>query len=303
MRERWYELDGLWTHTVSWEPPAPQEAPTVLLVHGLGGNTVSWEAVGGELASRLGRRVVALDLVGFGRTRATDRPSTFDRHSRLLEAALTEVTGPATIVGNSMGGSLGVHVAARRPELVSSLVLVNAAFPRPRANADQLLRTARFAALMAPRVATPIVRARARALGSEALVDATLQAVLADPARLDADLRLRLIAVAEERAAHPEAASAYTQSGGSLFRYLVNGMKRDLGRLDVPTLVIHGRRDRLVPVSFARAVAARRKDWHFVELESCGHAPQLEQPERLVGVVEQWLAGQSSAGSSSTVSR
>ena len=63
----------------------------------------------------------------------------------------------------------------------------------------------------------------------------------------------------------------------------------DLRKIGVPTLIIHGRRDRLVPVGFARAQAAKRKDWEFVELESCGHVPMMEQPDRFVDVVSDWL--------------
>ena len=52
--------------------------------------------------------------------------------------------------------------------------------------------------------------------------------------------------------------------------------------------MLHGRRDRLVPVSFARAVAERRDDWRYVELADCGHAPQLELPARFVDIVSRW---------------
>jgi pimeloyl-ACP methyl ester carboxylesterase len=66
-------------------------------------------------------------------------------------------------------------------------------------------------------------------------------------------------------------------------------MRQDIGRVHCPTLVVHGRRDQLVPVTFARAVARRRPDWPYEELSGCGHAPQLEQPERLVSLIGGWL--------------
>ena len=289
MRERWVDCDGRWVHTVDWEPDAPRaDRPPLLLVHGLGGSTVSWEPVAGDLATRLETRVGALDLPGFGRTRTDARPAVFEQHGKLLEALLTE-RGPAVIVGNSMGGSLGVALAARRPDLVAGLVLVNAAFPRPRGNAEQLARTARFAALMIPRATAPLVRARANALGPEGLVDTTLAFVLEHPENLDPEVRRRLISAAEERRAYPEMPAAYAQSGGSLFRYLTRRMRTDMAAVRAPTLVLHGKRDRLVPVAFARAAAHRRPDWSFVELDDCGHAPQLEQPAHFVDLVSQWL--------------
>lgn len=291
MHERWVDCDGLWVHTVDWEPEpaaARPDRPPVVLVHGLGGSTVSWELVGASLAARLGARVTALDLPGFGRTRCEDRPPSFGVHARLLTAFL-EARGPAVVMGNSMGGTLGAALAASQPDLVQSLVLVNAAVPRPRGNLEQLTRTMRFAALLAPRAATPILRARARALGPEGVVDATLRFVLAHPEALDPQIRARLVALAADRHHFPESATAYAQSGGSLFRYLAGPMRRDLATLHRPTLIVHGRRDRLVPVGFVRALAHQRRDWPLVELEGCGHVPQLEQPERFVATVCEWL--------------
>jgi pimeloyl-ACP methyl ester carboxylesterase len=288
MQQRWFEVDGTWVHTVEWEPTTPDpHATPVALVHGLGGSTVNWELVGAALSNRLGATVTAMDLPGFGRTRNTDGPATFESHRHVVKSWLREY-GPAIVAGNSMGGSIGVSLAARHPELISGLVLVNAAYPRPTGNFDQLARTAKFAMLTLPRVATPVMNARARRLGSEGLVDATLRFVLAEPDQLDPALRIRLVELAAERNHYPEAAGAYAHSGGTLFRYLVTRMRVDLDTLAMPVMVMHGRQDRLVPVTFARAVARRRPHWQYVELADCGHAPQLEAPDRFVDLVSGW---------------
>ena len=146
VRERWVDCDGMWVHTADWEPNRPSSngssgsergsgCPPILLVHGLGGSTVNWELVGGHFADALGTTVTAIDLPGFGRTRSESGSPTFDVHARLL-AAFLEARGPAVVVGNSMGGALGVALAASRPELVPGLVLVNAALPRPAATSS-----------------------------------------------------------------------------------------------------------------------------------------------------------------------
>ncbi len=289
VRERWVDCDGAWVHTADWEPAGPPSgAAPVLLVHGLGGNTVNWELVGQPLADQIGTTVTALDLPGFGRTRADSHAPTFPLYLELLTAFLT-ARGPALVMGNSMGGSLGIALAANSPDLVTGLVLVNAALPRPRGNLEQMTRTAKFAALTLPRAATPIVRARARALGHQGLVDATLAMAMTHPEKLDPAIRTRLISLSAERHGFPETATSYTMAGGSLFRYLAGPIRRDVAAVRCPTLIMHGRRDRLVPVAWARALAAKRRDWAFVELEACGHVPQLEQPERFVGTVMSWL--------------
>ena len=154
-------------------------------------------------------------------------------------------------MGNSMGGSLGIALAANHPELVTGLVLVNPALPRPRGNLKQMSRTAKFAALTLPRAATPIVRARARALGHEGLVDATLAMAMTHPEKLDPDIRARLISLSAERHGFPDTAASYTLAGGSLFRYLAGPIRRDVASIHCPTLIMHGRRDRLVPVAWA----------------------------------------------------
>ncbi|MEP6623917.1 MAG: alpha/beta hydrolase [Acidimicrobiia bacterium] len=289
MQPRWFDADGAWVHTVEWQPATPDpDAVALVLVHGLGGSTVNWELVGDALSHRIGAPVMAIDLPGFGRSRSTDGPATFETHRHVVTCVLRQ-RGPAMLVGNSMGGSIAVSLAARHPELVRGLVLVNAAYPRPNANFDQLARTAKFAMLTLPRVATPMVNARARRLGPEKLVDATLRFVLAEPDALDPEVRAKLVELAAERNQYPEAAGAYAQSGGTLFRYIVTRMRSDIDTLSAPTMVMHGRQDRLVPVSFARAVAQRRTHWQYVELADCGHAPQLEAPARFVDLVGHWI--------------
>lgn len=290
MQERWFAVEDLKVHAVEWSPAeAHLDAPPLLLVHGLGASTVGWEPVGQVLADALRASVTAIDLPGFGGTRCPEAPTDMDLHGRVLHAVLAE-TGPAVVVGNSMGGSVAVAVAAHSPTPFTGLVLVNPALPRPVGSFDAMARTAKFAALLAPRIATPVVQARAMRLGPERLVDVTLAAVFADPDRIDPAVRDAYVAQATERYDYPEAAPAYAVSGGSLFRYLINGMRDDLTRVHVPTLLVHGRQDRLVPVSFARALARRRHDWRYVEFADAGHAPQLEVPERFVDVITRWIA-------------
>ena len=62
-------LDGLTVHSRRWVPAALRpDATPVLLVHGLGANTVAWVTVGQAIADRLGAAVTAIDLAGFGYT-------------------------------------------------------------------------------------------------------------------------------------------------------------------------------------------------------------------------------------------
>ncbi len=285
------EIDGTRLHTVEWAPRHDAGSERrVLLVHGLGANTLSWELVGQPLADRLGAIVTAVDLLGFGRTRALDRPSTIQTNRRLVTALLDE-HGPSVVAGNSMGAAIGIGVCARRPDLVEQLVLIGPAVPTRRPGFSELARLMRFAPAMVAPIGRRAIRARARLLGPERLVDTTLSWSLHDPSRLDPVLRRRLVLLASERFGYPEAPTAYADAARSLLLYLARGLHDDLALAvqTTPTLLVHGEHDRLIGLGAARDAAARHDSLDFEVLHGVGHAPQLEEPDRLVGVVTAWL--------------
>jgi pimeloyl-ACP methyl ester carboxylesterase len=263
----------------------------VLLVHGLGANTITWLPFGQPLADRLGAAVTAIDLIGFGRTRAPERRATVATNRALVESLLDE-TGPAIIIGNSMGAVIGAGIAARRPELVDALVLVDPALPWGQVAPSDWWRAARLAPLMVSPVGRRAVATRARLVGPERLVDGTLDLCIADRARLDPRVRQRLVHLAAERYAYPEAAAAYADAARSLLLDLGQGAaERDLAGASAsrPTLLVHGTEDRLVCVDLARDAAARHPAIDLEVLDGVGHAPQLEVPDRLLAVVAGWL--------------
>ena len=110
-----------------WETRAGAGLP-VILIHGLGGSSDWWRRNIDVLAERY--QVSAVDLVGFGRNRfflrGSSLPLKFDEIAALLarwiESSFRE---PVHVVGNSMGGQIAIHLAASRPDLVRSLVLVD----------------------------------------------------------------------------------------------------------------------------------------------------------------------------------
>jgi pimeloyl-ACP methyl ester carboxylesterase len=297
MNETWHSADGHLVHAVEWRARTDTGAgsrPTVVLVHGLGGSTVNWELVGGGLADRLGARVVAFDLAGFGRTALGARRATLGANGRLL-AELVDGVGPSVVVGNSMGGALSIGLAARRPDLVRSLVLVDPALPRPfrppgiRESVDGIANLRGLAAAAVPIVGPVLVRARMRRLGPAGTVDASLRIVCAHPSRVDPTLREHTIELTKYRAAGDDSARAYHDAIMSLIKYTTGRMAPDIRAVRAPTLVIHGERDRLVPLSLARSTIRRRRDWGLEVFDDCGHVPMIEQPERFVSVVCDWL--------------
>jgi len=287
--QRWFDVDGALVHAMEWGNGASDRQ--VLLVHGLGANTLSWLPVGARLALALDATVTAVDLPGFGLTRLPPgRQASLPENGRVARDLLGHYLGPATVVGNSMGGALGVGLAARHPELVEALVLVDPALPQRGTPPWRLM--ARFAPLMMPALGRRFIGYRARTLGPAGLVDSTLEWSVSRPDRLDPALRTQMVELATARLGIPEAGPAYADAARSLFFYLQGRMPADLARVQCPTLIVHGELDRLVPVAAARAAVARRPDFELQVIDDCGHAPQIEVPERFLEVVTPWLTTQ-----------
>ncbi len=285
------DADGVRVHAVDWVPEGAIDDRRILLIHGLGANTLTWTPFAQPLADETGATVTAIDLIGFGRTRAPERTASIATNRALVEAVLRQ-QGPSLVVGNSMGAVIGTGAAARRPDLVEGLMLVNPALPWSRIGAATWWRLARLTPLMLPSLGRRAIATRARLLGPQRVVDATLAVTMHEPGRLDPELRRRLVLLAAERYAYPEAAGAYADAARSLMYELgTGGFERDLAAASstCPTLLVHGAEDRLVRSDLAREAGERHTDLTLEVLDGIGHAPQLEAPERLLEVAVDWL--------------
>lgn len=109
-----------------WESRSGAGTP-VALIHGLSGSTRWWSRNVEALSGR--HLVAAVDLIGFGRNRRLTTPllmPAFQEVTALLARWLETFKEPVHLMGHSMGGLLAIRLAAERPDLVRSLVLVNA---------------------------------------------------------------------------------------------------------------------------------------------------------------------------------
>jgi pimeloyl-ACP methyl ester carboxylesterase len=281
---------GVPVHYREW--PGPADGPTFVCVHGLGGSHLNWAGVAPEL-SRIGR-TIALDLGGFGLTPPSARGTSVGANWRLLGDFLGALDLPPVIlVGNSMGGMISLIQAAHSPKSVSSLVLVDAAFPRARVRSGQPApRVAGVFALYASgKMGEWFVRARAKKFGPEGLVRETFRICAADPSSIDPVLVEAHVEMARLRLDFDYAAEAFLAAARSIFRTHVSPTKyRALVRSVVaPALVIHGAKDALVPVGAAREAASEHENWKLVVFDDLGHIPMMEAPGRWLDAVESWL--------------
>jgi pimeloyl-ACP methyl ester carboxylesterase len=287
---RWADVRGP-VHYREW--PGPEEGPVFVCVHGLGGSLLNWAGVAPGL-SRHGR-VIALDLAGFGLTPPAGRSTHLSGSWRLLHGFLSALDlPPVVLVGNSMGGMLALIQAAHDPRTTARLVLVDAAFPRtnrPSLQVSPVIAGA-FALYATSRAGEWVLSNRARRLGAEGLVRETLRLCAADPSSIDPALVEALVELTRTRQGFDYATRAFADAARSIFRAQVSpGRYRALVRsVGTPALVLHGTRDRLVPIELARAAAADHPNWSLVEFPDLGHIPQMEAPARCLEAVEGWLA-------------
>jgi pimeloyl-ACP methyl ester carboxylesterase len=224
-------------------------------------------------------RVIAPDLPGFGRSEMPSGRISIQGYARVIDELCREldVNGPV-IVGNSMGGFVGAEVALAFPTRVSRLVLVSAAgLSVDHMKKEPLLTLARIWAVTATRTgarAEPVVR-RAR------LRRVALQTVVRYPEKLSLPLTAELVA-----------GSGTPGFVGGLDAILSYKIRERLSEIEIPTLIVWGRNDILVPVSdaktFEELIGANA---HAVIFEDTGHLSMLERPSRFNALLADFIAG------------
>lgn len=249
------------------------ETPVVLL-HGFGGSSYAWRRLMPSLARH--HRVIAPDLYGFGYTERPEELSgyTATAQSRLV-VELLDALGhrSAHLVGHSYGGAIALTVAARHPERVSSLVLVDSAAP-------SYPRTRRHPLAALPPYAYLYVRVLGLRTG---FVERVLERSyhddsLASPEQVEAYRdRLRIEGVAR----------AYR---GLTAPQPDPGPEVELEEIEVPTLVLWGSEDPLISVETGRRATERMPRSVFRQIPGAAHAPHEERPEEVADHILGWLA-------------
>jgi pimeloyl-ACP methyl ester carboxylesterase len=289
-RARWADLDG----RVHWvDHGGPPDGPLLVCVHGLGGSHVNWLALAPLLTPTC--RVVALDLAGFGHTRGDGRSTSVQANRDLLHRFVTEVVGtPAILVGNSMGGLISALVAATYPQDVAGAVLLDPALPPDLRTRPDPLAAVMFAAYFTPGVGKAVIGRRRRTRTAEQLAMDTLRLCCVDPDRVSRDVLQAHVDLAKSRSYYAQLEAEFVLATRStLLTVARRGRVRALlAGITAPVLLVHGEKDRLVPVASARAAARANPGWRYEEIPDVGHVPQLEVPERTAQLVLDWLGAE-----------
>jgi pimeloyl-ACP methyl ester carboxylesterase len=266
------------------------DGPTVLLVHGLGGSHLNWDLLAPLLTPQ--GRVYAIDLPGFGRSEPGERKASVQANVAVVKRFIDEVAGsPVVLVGNSMGGMISILVAGERPDAVSSLVLLDPAVPGPRRALDPLVALM-FVIYAIPMVGERFLARRRTSTSARERVIETLKLCGVDPDAVPPMVIDRSITLLDERADVEGMDKAFLVAARSLLKLLIDPRRyrRAMRSITLPVLLVHGDRDRLVPVAAARDIARRHPSWRYLELAGVGHVPQLQVPAELASAMIDWLA-------------
>jgi 3-oxoadipate enol-lactonase len=246
--------------------------PPILLLHGLGGDHTVWNAVVPKLLPD--HRVLLPDLRGHGKSTAPPGSAFgFSEFEADLEALLDKVGEPSVhIVGLSAGGFLGLQLAVDHPARARSLVVMGAA-----AHCDGHTRA------IAERWAETF-----RTEGYDAYILRLLKDLFYPDwieANLDFADRLR-----EDRADwDPRGAVSWAQVLRSFDH------RGPLGRLQMPTLVVHGVDDQVVDPAHGRLLRQTIRGAELRLFRDTGHMIPIERPAETADLLKEWVARQEAA--------
>lgn len=264
------------------------EGPPILLCHGLGGSWRNWLENIPFLADN--HRVVALDLPGFGLSPMPDEPISMVAYGDLLLKFADAVgLGPETyLVGHSMGGFISTEALYLSPDRFSRLSLVSAAgVSFATMSPYRKSATAAIVKMMIPVAASRIERS----LGRKRLRAASFAGVIAHPGMIGLEILWELGYYATVRS------PALYEAAYALAGY---DNREGLSRISIPTQIVWGQQDRLVPVGAAYDYARRIADSELSLIDDCGHMVQLERPARFNGEISRFAASPERSASSAS---
>lgn len=265
----------------------PEDGTPVLLLHGIARSLEDWHQ-GHDLLAARGHRVISADTPGFGFTRAQrGRPglATFsDAMAGLLDAA--DVTGPAHVMGNSLGGGIAMTLCVEHPGRVASLVLVDSVGFGSEANISPLPM------LYATAAGLPVVGKRFLPLARAASIKIA-QDQFFDPSFATPESMRHYAKVGRQ----PDFRRTFFGTAATLGVPMVGvfpGWRRALlarvAEADIPTLVVWGDADTVLPPHHLEAAKRAFPDAQTHLFRDTGHMPQIEKAAEFAALAGDFIA-------------
>lgn len=275
-----------------WFHPGPPQAQTqpikaqpILLIHGFGANLNQWRH--NLMALSAVAPVYAIDLLGFG---DAEKAATL-YGSELWAAQVTEfiqtVIGvPVALVGHSLGALVALTVAHQQADWVTKLLLITV--PSSASREDFVAdRVAKLAMAVESAVASPLLlRPLFRLVRRPSFLRRALQGIYTVPARVDDELVTTFALPPRQRGAARTLCYLVRSRTNPDFSPSINAMVESL---TIPTLLIWGEQDRVIPVVFARKFPELSPRLTLEVWPGVGHCLYDEDPARFNQRVIQWM--------------
>lgn len=248
----------------------------IVLLHGFADDADTWRGVLAGL-TRYGRAALAVDAAGFGQADPFESGPLLLQLDEFVDAVLA-ASGPVVLVGNSLGVAMSLRAAQRHPDAVLGII----ALDEPILSADWLARFSR--GRVAPRAAralrrlpipAPLVR-RVIAIGARYLL-------WGRPRSADREL----LAVWAGKYGNMTALSWLAEYATRFAHETVGGYPPV--PVGCPVAVVHGARDRIIPVQASLALHAWLPDSEMTVLPAAGHCPQLDDPDGIAALIADFV--------------
>ena len=243
----------------------------ILFIHGLGSSADRWLDIPDALSKYY--HTISVDLIGFG---GSDKPADFnytiEKFAEFIlelinKKGLNSEDGKITLVGHSLGGYIAVEFAIRNIELIEKLVLIDSSgfLKGPTPLLEQYLYAAKYT--------------------SYDNVRNVFEQMVSQPWKVSPALINTFITMINSPGAKYPFESAYKNSTTTQI---------DLPRLksieDIPTLIIWGLKDNLIPIEHSELFKQVLKKCKVEKIEDAGHAPFAEKPALICEILHEFLS-------------
>ena len=251
----------------------------LLLIHGMAGSSATWRAVIPELSKKY--RVVAPDLLGHGESAKPRGDYSLGAFAALLRDLLDELgISRATVVGQSLGGGVAMQLTYQHRDYCQRLVLISSGGLGPDLSWILRILSAPGAELVLPVVAPQPVLSVGNKLGSW-LMSAGIHSPSAGE-----------IWNAYSSLSDQQTRQAFLRTLRSVVDYrgqAVSALNKLHLSYGLPTLLIWGEQDRIIPVAHGHAAHDAVPDSRLEVLAGVGHFPHVESPTAVVDILDDFI--------------